>query len=175
MTNEGESDMTYENILYEVDDRIAVVTLNRPEKRNALSWPLLADLSAALKQAEKDKDVRVIILKGAGPCFSAGHDLSDSMGDAPLHYGSKSWDETLQSEGGVGVGVSVWDSRAHVRDTSTISLRSGITGSRLSLKYTVTASAGLQVSPWRVTCLSFQRMPGWDIRRQEEWPPATKL
>ena len=107
--------MDYENVLYEVNDRIAVITLNRPEKRNALNWPLLADLSAALKQAERDKNVRVIILKGAGPCFSAGHDLSETMGDAPLHYGSKTWDETLKSEGGVGVGVSVWDSRAHVQ------------------------------------------------------------
>jgi enoyl-CoA hydratase len=107
--------MDYENVLYQVDDRIAVITLNRPEKRNALNWPLLADLSAALKQAERDKNIRVIILKGAGRCFSAGHDLSETMGDAPLHYGSKTWDETLKSEGGVGVGVSVWDSRAHVQ------------------------------------------------------------
>jgi len=87
--------MTYENVVYEWMAELAVITLNRPEKRNALNWPLLADLSAALKQAERDKNVRVIILKGAGPCFSAGHDLSETMGDAPLHYGSKTWDETL--------------------------------------------------------------------------------
>jgi enoyl-CoA hydratase len=107
--------MDFENIIYEIEDQIAVITLNRPEKRNALNWPLLADLSAALKRAERDKNVKVIILKGAGPCFSAGHDLSETMGDAPLHYGEKSWDEALKSDEGVGVGVSVWDSRAHVQ------------------------------------------------------------
>jgi len=107
--------MEYENVLYETDDRIARITLNRPEKRNALNWPILKDLSDALKEAEKDKNIRVIILKGAGPCFSAGHDLSETMGDAPLHKGEKSWDESLKSDEGVGIGVSVWDSRAHVQ------------------------------------------------------------
>ncbi|HUT71162.1 MAG TPA: enoyl-CoA hydratase-related protein [Desulfatiglandales bacterium] len=107
--------MKYENVIYEVDDRIAKITLNRPEKRNPLSWPLLADLSAALKEAERDKNIRVIILKGAGPCFSAGHDLSETMGDAPLHKGEKTWDEALKSDDRCGVGVSIWDSRAHVQ------------------------------------------------------------
>ena len=107
--------MKYENVIYEVDDRIAKITLNRPEKRNPLNWPLLADLSAALKEAERDKNIRVIILKGAGPCFSGGHDLSETMGDAPLHKGEKTWDEALKSDDRWGVGVSIWDSRAHVQ------------------------------------------------------------
>jgi enoyl-CoA hydratase len=107
--------MKYENVLYEVDNRIAIVTLNRPEKRNALNWPILADMSAALKEAERDKNIRVIILKGAGPCFCAGHDLGETMGDAPLHKGEKTWDEALKSTDRCGVGVSVWDSRAHVQ------------------------------------------------------------
>jgi enoyl-CoA hydratase len=104
--------MKYENVIYEADDRIAKIILNRPEKRNALNWPLFADLSAALRQAEKDKNIRVIIIKGAGPCFSSGHDLSETMGDSPLHKGSMSWDESIKSSG---PGVSVWDSRAHVQ------------------------------------------------------------
>ena len=45
--------MPYENIVYTVEDRIARITLNRPEKRNALSWPLLDELSGALKAAER--------------------------------------------------------------------------------------------------------------------------
>lgn len=107
--------MEYKNVLYEVDDRIAKITLNRPEKRNALNWPILADMSAALKEAERDKNIRVIILKGAGPCFCAGHDLSEEMGDAPLHKGDKTWDQALKSDDRCGIGVSVWDSRAHVQ------------------------------------------------------------
>ncbi len=105
--------MDYENVIYDVDDRIARITLNRPEKRNALNWPLLADLSAALKRAERDKDIRVIILKGAGPCFSSGHDLGETMGDSPLHKGEKSWDESLKSDEGVGIGVTQGQPKGH--------------------------------------------------------------
>ena len=74
--------MEYENVIYEVDDRLARITLNRPEKRNALNWPLFRDLSMALKEAERDSNVRVIIITGAGNAFSSGADL-ESMGDLP--------------------------------------------------------------------------------------------
>jgi enoyl-CoA hydratase len=52
------------------------LTLNRPEKRNALSNDLRRELFAALEAADRDPDVRVIIIRGAGACFSAGYDLS---------------------------------------------------------------------------------------------------
>ncbi|KUR71859.1 enoyl-CoA hydratase [Novosphingobium fuchskuhlense] len=63
------------------------LTLNRPEKRNALSNALRAELFAALEAADKDADVRVIILRGAGSCFSAGYDLSpESSRQAPPYH-----------------------------------------------------------------------------------------
>ncbi len=52
------------------------LTLNRPEKRNALSNDLRRELYAALEAADPDPDVRVIVIRGAGTCFSAGYDLS---------------------------------------------------------------------------------------------------
>jgi enoyl-CoA hydratase len=106
--------MTYENITYTLEERICRITLNRPEKRNALSWPLLDELSTALKTAERDPDVSVIILAGAGLCFSSGHDLSKTMGDSPLHKGQRSWHDAFTADED-NVGVSVWDSRAHVQ------------------------------------------------------------
>src|SRR3990170_2858347 len=114
--------MSYQYILYDVEDRLATITLNRPERRNALNWPLLEELSDALKKAEKDKDVRVIILKGAGPCFSAGHDLSETMGAGPRQLDERSWNRIV-AEQGEGVGVSVWDSRARVQDHLDFDLR----------------------------------------------------
>ena len=63
--------MTYENILYEKQGKIARIILNRPEKLNALSRDLLADVDAALKEAAGDDEVRVVILKAAGRCFSS--------------------------------------------------------------------------------------------------------
>lgn len=106
--------MSYEYILYEVDDRLATITLNRPERRNALSWPLLREMSDALKKAERDTEVSVIIIKGAGPCFSAGHDLSDTMGRPPKQLDRRTWNQIVREQG-KGVGVSVWDSRARVQ------------------------------------------------------------
>ena len=59
-------------ILFEVKDRIARITLNRPEKRNALHPPMLAELRDALIEADALVDVNVIILEGAGKDFCAG-------------------------------------------------------------------------------------------------------
>ena len=68
----------FENLLYETldDGRICKVTLNRPEKLNALSNPLLMELGEALHDAEGDPEVRVVILAGAGRAFCAGYDLT---------------------------------------------------------------------------------------------------
>jgi enoyl-CoA hydratase len=63
-------------VRYEVvDEQIAVVSLNRPERRNAQNRGLLVELGEALEQAESDDTVRVVVLRGEGPVFSAGHDL----------------------------------------------------------------------------------------------------
>lgn len=63
-------------VLYEVIDRIATITLNRPEKRNALNPPLITALSTAIEKASNDEAVKVIILKANGGAFSAGADLA---------------------------------------------------------------------------------------------------
>ncbi|MEY4371915.1 MAG: hypothetical protein RL219_684, partial [Actinomycetota bacterium] len=59
-------------VLLDVSNRIATITLNRPEARNALSSALLRDLNAAMRQANDDTAVDVIILTGADPAFCAG-------------------------------------------------------------------------------------------------------
>ena len=65
-----------DHILYEVSDRVAVITLNRPEVANAQNAPLLDDLDAAWTRAAADDEVRVIVLRGNGKHFSSGHDLN---------------------------------------------------------------------------------------------------
>lgn len=66
-----------QNILYEVERGRARITLNRPEKRNALSFALLSELSEALWDADADREVHAVILRGAGKSFSAGYDLTE--------------------------------------------------------------------------------------------------
>lgn len=68
--------MAYENVLLQVEDAIATLTLNRPTKMNALSDGLLLDMQGALDEIEKDKSVRAAIITGAGKAFCAGFDLS---------------------------------------------------------------------------------------------------
>ncbi len=66
--------MEFQNLIYE-KGKVARIILNRPERMNALSNDLLRELKQALIAAERDPDVRVIIIKGAGRTFSAGYDL----------------------------------------------------------------------------------------------------
>ncbi len=78
----------YENIIYELREaaggNVAYITLNRPERLNALSRSLLADVGNALEEADKDETVRCIVIKGAGRAFSAGYDMNvQSEGNLP--------------------------------------------------------------------------------------------
>ena len=68
--------MNYERVLYDVADNIATLTLNRPEKRNALDDLTITELKTLFAQADEDENVRVIVLTGAGNDFCAGADLS---------------------------------------------------------------------------------------------------
>jgi enoyl-CoA hydratase len=63
-------------ILYEADDGVATITLNRPDRRNAQNQALLEALNEAWERAAADNEVRVILLRANGPHFSSGHDMS---------------------------------------------------------------------------------------------------
>ncbi len=68
--------MTEPLVLYSVSQRIATISINRADKRNALNPELVAKLTVAFRNAEKDKDVKIIILRAEGGTFSAGADLA---------------------------------------------------------------------------------------------------
>jgi len=91
----------YEFILYEeIDDgRIVRISLNRPEARNAQNRGLLVELDEALLRAEADDEVRVVILAGAGPMFSSGHDLGSKASMEEILPGPKQH-RTRQVNGG---------------------------------------------------------------------------
>lgn len=71
--------MSYKYVLYEKEGEIARLTLNLPDKLNVMDFPgdggIMDDFSAALDEAERDDDLKVLIIKGAGRAFCAGHDL----------------------------------------------------------------------------------------------------
>ena len=66
-----------QTLLYAVDDGIATVTLNRPEKMNAFTTQMRDELVAVFDETDADDAVRVVIITGAGRAFCAGADLSD--------------------------------------------------------------------------------------------------
>lgn len=73
--------MTYESILYEVKDRIATVTINRPDQMNTWNDTVATEVYDAMQTAGADKNVRVIIFTGAGKAFCAGGDINSFGGD----------------------------------------------------------------------------------------------
>lgn len=68
--------MAYEQIIYDVADGVATITLNRPEKLNAFTGVMMAEMIQAFDQIDADDDVRCVIVTGAGRAFCAGADLS---------------------------------------------------------------------------------------------------
>jgi enoyl-CoA hydratase/carnithine racemase len=75
--------MTYQQIRYEVQDRIATVTLNRPEHLNAWTDVMAEEVYQATHAASADDNVRVIVLTGAGKAFCAGGDITGFKSDNP--------------------------------------------------------------------------------------------
>lgn len=69
--------MSDQNLLIHEEEGLVTLTMNRPEKRNALSVAMMQDLMAALESAGQRRDVRTVIIAGNGPAFSAGHDLGE--------------------------------------------------------------------------------------------------
>ena len=68
-----------DNVLVKSEGPITRVTLNRPEKRNAMSLELMADLTGTLEAIRHDDETRVVVIAASGPAFSAGHDLSEMV------------------------------------------------------------------------------------------------
>src|SRR3954452_2750668 len=77
---------TREHVLVRIEPPAARITLNRPEKRNALSLALMDELIGVLDEVGANQEVRAIVIEGAGPAFSAGHDLGEMVGRDAAFY-----------------------------------------------------------------------------------------
>ncbi len=67
----------FESLLWEQEGHVATITLNRPDKRNAMSWVMFNEIRAAFELAAADREVRCVVVTGAGGAFCSGADLSD--------------------------------------------------------------------------------------------------
>ena len=107
--------MAFEAIDYTAEDGIARITLNRPERLNAINRKLISDLREAVIAANEDSEVRVIVLSGAGRAFCAGYDLDwgTRAEDATQREMAGHWDPVRDYEGmsrNVRVFMSLWES-----------------------------------------------------------------
>ena len=71
--------MNYSDIIYSKEDHVATITLNRPERMNALNGKASSELTKAIDEANKDQEVRVLIITGAGRGFCAGADVGQMV------------------------------------------------------------------------------------------------
>ena len=88
--------MQLETVLYEKLDQVVRLTLNRPERVNAINQQMLRDLDQALDAAERDDDVRALIVTGSGGAFSSGFDLKEQMERRP--EGVETWRGILRHD-----------------------------------------------------------------------------
>ena len=87
--------MTQALVLYETDAKVGFVTLNRPEKLNALSTDLRRELAATLTRADEDPATSVVVLRGAGRSFCVGYDLAGGSGSEAWRHDALKYHERL--------------------------------------------------------------------------------
>jgi enoyl-CoA hydratase len=100
--------VTEASVTYEADGRIGLLTLNRPEKRNALSGELLRDFHLALDAFDSDAHAHVAILRGAGPSFCAGFDLSRTSASVQ-ETAEDPWGDRERLRSWIGLAIRIWE------------------------------------------------------------------
>jgi enoyl-CoA hydratase/carnithine racemase len=93
--------MAFETLLYAVDDAVATITLNRPERLNAVNTMMIRELIAAVERADADDDVRAVIVTGAGRAFCAGADLGGGADTFGPREGRREGPEEHRDGGGL--------------------------------------------------------------------------
>lgn len=88
--------MPFMTIVFETLGPVARITLNRPERTNALNQTMLGEIGAALDEAERDHDIGSIVVRGAGSAFSSGFDLKEQMERRPS--GVAQWRPILRND-----------------------------------------------------------------------------
>jgi enoyl-CoA hydratase/carnithine racemase len=78
--------MAYQHLCFDAKNEVAVITLNRPNRRNALSLDLMRELIACLEEIERNRQLRAVILAAAGKVYCSGHDLSEMVGRSVGEY-----------------------------------------------------------------------------------------
>jgi len=167
MSRDKEETMNYEHILVDIEDGVGIVTLNRPEKLNAMNRRLGAELQDAVKQLDEDDAVGCIVLTGAGRAFSAGGDIHEQLDD-DARFSDEELDRMRTRRGYLDVSIS----------------KKPIIGMMNGLAYggaAVVASAldmriGCEDTKFRFLAAAYGRINStWTLPNQVGWPMAKEL
>jgi enoyl-CoA hydratase len=160
--------MTYEHILVEVEDGVAVITLNRPKQLNAMNRKLGEELHHAVKQAESDDAIGCIVITGAGErAFSAGGDIKEQLADD-----SRYSDEELDA---------IRDRRRSYEIAAcakpTIGMMNGLAyGGAAVLASSLDMRIGCEATRFRFLAAAYGRINStWTLPNQVGWPVAKEL
>ena len=159
--------MSYETILADIEDGVGVITLNRPEKLNAMNRQLGRELHDALKRFEADDGVGCIVLTGAGRAFSAGGDIHEQLDD-DNRYSDAELDRMRE--------------RRHYLDISiaskpTIGMMNGLAfGGAAVLASSLDMRVGCEATKFRFLAAAYGRINStWTLPNQVGWPIAKEL
>jgi len=160
--------MTYEHILAEVEDGVAILTLNRPDKLNAMNRKLSAELHDAVKRADADDTVGCIVITGAGErAFSAGGDIHEQLADDARYS-----DEELAA---MRSGRRSFEIAASAKPT--IGMMNGLAyGGAAVLASSLDMRIGCEGTRFRFLAAAYGRINStWTLPNQVGWPMAKEL
>jgi enoyl-CoA hydratase/carnithine racemase len=160
--------MAYENILYDVEDGVAVLTMNRPDKLNAMNRKLHQELRDAVKQADSDDAIGCIVITGAGEkAFTAGGDIKEQLADDATHS-DKELDELRD-------GTRQYDISSSAKPT--IGMMNGLAfGGGAVLASSLDMRVGCEATKFRFLAAAYGRINStWTLPNQVGWPVAKEL
>ena len=160
--------MTYEHILANVEDGVAILTLNRPESLNAMNRKLVRELHDALKSAEADDGVGCIVITGAGEkAFSAGGDIKEQLSD-DAQYTEEQLDAMRNRRPSYDIAAS---------KKPTIGMMNGLAfGGAAVLASSLDMRIGCEATKFRFLAAAYGRINStWTLPNQVGWPIAKEL
>jgi enoyl-CoA hydratase len=160
--------MTYEHILADVEDGVAILTLNRPEKLNAMNRKLNEELHRAVRQAEADNAIGAIVITGAGErAFSAGGDIKEQLSD-DARYSDEERDSKRDNRWRYDIAACL---------KPTIGMMNGLAfGGAAVLASSLDMRVGCEATRFRFLAAAYGRINStWTLPNQVGWPIAKEL
>src|SRR6266705_5519726 len=159
--------MNYEHILVEEEDGVGIVTLNRPDKLNAMNRRLVSELHDAVQRFDADDAVGCIVLTGAGRAFSAGGDIHEQLAD-DVRYSDEELDRMRTRRGYLDISMS---------KKPNIGMINGLAfGGAAVIASSLDMRIGCEDSKFRFLAAAYGRINStWTLPNQVGWPIAKEL